>query len=125
MLDTLPSELVRSPLEHVILNIKKLNLGSPESILALAMDKPKMSDIASTVLILKEAGALLRNSAGEYTEADGDITFIGRMMADLPIDIKISRLILFGHCFGVLEECIVIGRWTLLLQLIFYYLFLR
>lgn len=85
-------------------------MGSPESVLALAMDKPKLSDIATTILVLKQAGALLRTSDGVYTELDGDLTFIGRIMADLPVDIKIARFIVLGHCFGVLEECLVIGE---------------
>lgn len=110
MLETLPPELIRSPLDNIVLKAKKLNMGSPESVLALAMDKPKLSDIATTIQVLKEAGALLLNTNGVYTELDGDLTFVGRIMADLPIDIKIARLILFGHCFGVFEECLVIGR---------------
>lgn len=110
MLDSLPPELIRNPLEHIVLKAKKMNMGSPDAVLALAMDKPKLSDIATTILILKEAGALMRNCAGVYTELDGDLTFVGRIMADLPIDIKISRLIMFGYCFGVVEECLVIGE---------------
>lgn len=110
MLETLPSELIRSPLENIVLKVKKLNLGSPVSVLALAMDKPKLSAIATTILLLKEAGGLLRHSAGLYNELDGDLTSIGRIMADLPCDIKISRFIILGHCFGVLEECLIIGE---------------
>lgn len=110
MLETLSPELTRVPLENIVLKAKKLNMGSPESVLALAMDKPKLSDIATTILVLKEAGALLRTSYGVYTELDGDLTFIGRVMADLPVDIKIARFIVLGHCFGVLEECLVIGE---------------
>lgn len=112
MLETLPPELIRNPLENIVLKAKKLNMGSPVSVLALAMDKPKLSDIATTVLVLKEAGALLLTSNGAYTELDGDLSFIGRVMADLPIDIKIARLIIFGHCFSVFEECLVIGKRT-------------
>lgn len=110
MLETLSPELIRVPLENIVLKAKKLNMGSPESVLALAMDKPKLSDIATTILVLKEAGAMLRSSDGVYTELDGDLTFIGRVMADLPVDIKIARFIVLGHCFGVLEECLVIGE---------------
>lgn len=112
MLETLPPELIRSPLENIVLMAKKLDFGSPESVLAMAMDKPKLSDIAKTILVLKEAGALLRNCGGVYSELDGDLTFMGRIMADLPIDIKISRFILFGYCFGAVEVCLIIGEWN-------------
>lgn len=102
-------ELVSSPLENVILKSKLLEMGSPESILALAMDPPKLSDIANTILVLKESGALLRTCNGEPSEVDGDISFIGRIMANLPIDVKIAKLIIMGYCFSILDECIIIG----------------
>lgn len=110
MPETLPPELIRCPLENIALKAKKLNLGPPDSILALAMNKPKLSDIANTIVILKEAGALLRSTVGASSELDGDLTFIGRIMAELPVDIKVAKLITLGYCFGVLEECLVIGE---------------
>lgn len=104
------SELVSSPLENVILKAKLLEMGSPESILALAMDHPTLSDIANTILVLKEIGALLRTCNGKPSDTDGDISFIGRIMANLPIDVKISKLIILGYCFSILDECITIGE---------------
>lgn len=43
-------ELQTNPLENIILKAKQLNFGKPEEILALAMDKPDLKDIANTVL---------------------------------------------------------------------------
>lgn len=103
-------ELVSSPLENVILKAKLLKMGSPESVLALAMDHPTLNDIANTVLVLKENGALLRTCDGKPNDVDGDISFIGRVMANLPIDIKIAKLIILGYCFSILDECIIIGK---------------
>lgn len=105
-------ELVSSPLESVILKAKLLEMGPPTSILALAMDRPDLNDIANTILILKEVGALLRTCNGEENNMDGDISFIGRIMANLPIDVKIARFIILGYCFSILDECIVIGMHT-------------
>lgn len=102
-------ELVSSPLENVILNAKLLEMGSPESILALAMDYPNLDDIANTILVLKEIGALLKTCNGKVDDMDGDISFIGRIMANLPLDVRISKFIILGYCFSVLEECIIIG----------------
>lgn len=102
-------ELVSSPLENVILKAKLLEMGSPESILALAMDHPKLGDISNTILLLKETGALLRTCNGMSSDVDGDISFIGRIMANLPIDVKIAKLIILGYCFSILDECIIIG----------------
>ena len=41
---------------------------------------------------------------------DGHLTFLGEILADLPVDPKIGKLLLLGHVFGVLEECLVIGK---------------
>lgn len=102
-------EMVRCPLENVVLKAKLLDMGRPESILALVMTPPALSDIRNTVLILKEIGALYKMVGGNYDPYDGDLTFIGRVMASLPIDVRISRLIIFGYIFSVLEETIIMG----------------
>lgn len=104
------SEMLSNPLENMILKTKLLDMGKPEQILALALDKPKLSSILQSVLMLKECGALLRTCGNAIASMDGDITFIGQIMADLPIDIRLSKLIIFGYCFSVLSECIVIGK---------------
>lgn len=103
------AELVTSPLEHVILKTKQLNLGSPEQVLALALDKPYLDEIHNAVLRLKEMGAMLITTKGKTVPRDGDITYIGEIMSRLPIDVKLSKLVAIGYCFGVLEECIIIA----------------
>lgn len=103
------AELVTSPLENIILKTKQLNLGSPEEVLALALDKPYLDEIHNAVLRLKEMGAMLTTTNGKAKVRDGDITYIGEIMSRLPIDVKLSKLIALGYCFGVLEECIIIG----------------
>jgi hypothetical protein len=40
---------------------------------------------------------------------DGELTFLGRVLGDMPCDIRIGKLLVLGHVFGVLEEAIVIG----------------
>ena len=41
---------------------------------------------------------------------DGDLTFVGHVMASLPVDVKVTKLFMLGHVFGCLEECLVIGQ---------------
>lgn len=103
-------EMCRSPLETVVLKSKQLNMGSPQEVLALAMDRPALSDIQNTILLLKEVGALLLTRDGKYLEDDGDMTFIGHVMAALPVNVHVAKLVVFGHCFSVLSECIIIGK---------------
>lgn len=109
MRETALPEILSSPLENIILKTKLLDMGAPQAILALALDQPCLTDIGNSILVLKEMGALLQKSNGVIQQLDGDISFIGRIMANLPIDVRIARFIIFGYCFSLLEECIVIG----------------
>ncbi|XP_045776416.1 probable ATP-dependent RNA helicase spindle-E [Maniola jurtina] len=102
-------EIIRCPLERLVLIAKMLDMGQPSEILALAMDPPDISNIHRTILVLKEAGALKKTLYGEWSESDGDITYLGRVMAKLPLDVKISKLIMLGHIFGCLEESIIMA----------------
>lgn len=103
-------ELIRTPLENIVLKAKILNMGSPQALLALAMDVPKLCDVANTILILKALGALLPTIDGKLVDLDGDVTFIGYVMSELPLDVRISKLIILGHCFSLLDDCIIIGE---------------
>lgn len=102
-------EMLRCPLENVVLKAKLLDMGPPPDILGLAMSPPNLSDIHNTILTLKEVGALYKTVNGNYSVQDGDITFMGRIMAALPLNIRLSRLIVFGYIFSILEEAIIIG----------------
>ncbi|KAJ6634101.1 putative ATP-dependent RNA helicase spindle-E, partial [Pseudolycoriella hygida] len=102
-------EMCRSPLEMVVLKAKQLDIGPPINIISMAMDVPTLSDFKNTILLLKEAGALLRTCNGKHSDDDGDITFIGIVMAALPVNIRVAKLIVIGHCFSVLSDCIIMG----------------
>lgn len=47
-------EMLRSSLESVTLQVKQLDMGSPKSILALAVDPPSECNIKTAVCNLKE-----------------------------------------------------------------------
>lgn len=103
-------EMLRIPLENVVLKAKQLDMGPPHTILGLALTPPNLSDIHNTILILKELGGLYKTVNGRYMEFDGDLSFIGRVMAALPLDIRITRLVIFGYMFSVFDECLIIGE---------------
>lgn len=124
--------MIRAPLARLVLLSKQLNMGTPESILALAMDPPDRANIMKTILQLKEVkymltvkyficpimfnnvfvlqiGGLLVTCDGEVSMVDGDMTLLGHVMASLPLDVHISKLIMLGYLFGCMEECIIMG----------------
>ncbi len=80
----------------------------------MAIEPPKLIDIERTILLLKEVGALtLSKKQDDGTidcdPSDGDLTYAGKIMANLPIDVRLSKLILLGHVFGKLKEAIIIA----------------
>lgn len=102
-------EMTRCPSEQLVLKAKMLNLGSPCSILGLALDPPTLNDIEKAVLTLKEVLALLTTCEGKFEHHDGDITVMGKIMSTLPVDVHLGKLIILGHVFGCLDDCIVIA----------------
>ncbi|KAM8921066.1 ATP-dependent RNA helicase TDRD9 [Pelodytes ibericus] len=103
-------EMLRCPLGSTILKVKLLDMGEPRALLATALSPPNISDIERTILLLKEVGALAVNSnQREENPYDGELTFLGKVLAQLPIDLQLGKLIVLGHVFGCLEECLIIA----------------
>ncbi|ESP02791.1 hypothetical protein LOTGIDRAFT_110746, partial [Lottia gigantea] len=102
-------EMQRCPLESLVLKTKIFDMGEPKAILGLALSPPRLDEIERTVLNLKEVGALATGLRGSNVKHDGDLTYIGRILADLPLDIRIGKLLVLGHVFCLLEECLIIG----------------
>ncbi|XP_011696838.1 PREDICTED: putative ATP-dependent RNA helicase TDRD9 [Wasmannia auropunctata] len=99
-------EILRAPLANVILKTKLLDMGEPKALLALSLDPPNLSNIQNTILLLKEVGALLNRGT---QEVDGDLTPLGRVMASLPLDVRVTKLIILGHIFDLLPDTIIIA----------------
>ena len=102
-------EIQRVPLTQVILDVKLLGMGTPKELLALAISPPDLLSMRRTVVALKEIGALLTTVKGRQCREDGDLTVLGELIAMLPVDVRLGKLIVLGHIFGVLEETIVIA----------------
>uniref|UniRef100_A0A672Q1U8 ATP-dependent RNA helicase TDRD9 n=1 Tax=Sinocyclocheilus grahami TaxID=75366 RepID=A0A672Q1U8_SINGR len=104
---TIP-EMLRSPLASTLLKVKLLDMGDPRSVLSTALTPPNLNDIERTVLQLKQIGAL-SDQSNSQRQFDGELTFLGRVLAHLPVDLQLGKLIVFGHVFGCLEECLIIA----------------
>lgn len=55
-------------------------------------------------------GALSAKSEGRGHNEDGELTFLGRVLAQLPIDLYLGKMVVLGHVFGCLDECLIIGQ---------------
>ncbi|XP_049684304.1 ATP-dependent RNA helicase TDRD9 isoform X3 [Accipiter gentilis] len=102
-------EMLRCPLGTTVLKIKKLDMGGPKALLATALSPPDVGDIERTIFQLKELGALTTGVQTEDDPHDGELTFLGRVLAQLPVDLHLGKLIVLGHVFGCLEECLIIA----------------
>ncbi|NXL38850.1 TDRD9 helicase, partial [Glaucidium brasilianum] len=106
--ENLIPEMLRCPLGTTVLKIKKLDMGGPKALLATALSPPSMGDIERTILYLKELGAL-KTCVQTEDPHDGELTFLGRVLVQLPVDLHLGKLIVLGHVFGCLEECLIIA----------------
>lgn len=55
-------------------------------------------------------GALSVKSDGRGQNEDGELTFLGRVLAHLPVNLYLGKMIVLGHIFGCLDECLIIGQ---------------
>ncbi|CAB1330971.1 unnamed protein product [Coregonus sp. 'balchen'] len=55
-------------------------------------------------------GALSVGNDGQgQRRFDGELTFLGRILPHLPVDLHLGKMIVLGHFFGCLEECLIIA----------------
>ncbi|WP_456384638.1 ATP-dependent RNA helicase HrpA [Desulfolithobacter sp.] len=94
---TLP-EIQRSNLAEVILQMISLRLGDPRKFPFI--DPPSPRAVNEGYTILRELGAL---------DAKNQLTSRGKLMAKLPLDPCISRIIIEGESLGALREIEVIA----------------
>ena len=105
-------EILRTTLENPILKLKIYDSEhEPSEILLKTINPPKEGIILRTIFNLEKMGALIKgevkekNFNGEIRRyyKSGVITKIGRIFAELPIDIKYSRLIMISFALGEIE----------------------
>ncbi len=96
-----PPEIMRSNLAEIILRMVDLRLGHPAAF--PFVDQPKPKHIKDGYDTLIELGAILRK------EKDYSLTEKGRTMARMPLDPKISRMLLAAEEEGCLREIAIIA----------------
>lgn len=57
-------------------------------------------------------GALSAKCDDGGQNEDGELTFLGRVLAQLPVNLYLGKMIVLGHVFGCLDECLIIGNWV-------------
>jgi ATP-dependent RNA helicase DHX57 len=96
-------EILRVPLEQMVLRIKVLPLfknKTVESVLRDMIEPPLEEGMQSAIVRLKGVGAL---------DTDCDLTPLGFHLASLPVDVRIGKLLLFGAVFCCLDSALTIA----------------
>ena len=104
-----PPEILRANLADVILRMLSLQLGNIENF--PFVDPPASRAIHDGLDLLQELGAIEKSARNTDSEGTGSfrLTEKGRRMARLPIDPRISRMLLEAEEEGCVAEVLVIA----------------
>jgi len=69
-----------------------------------------LNPVTISSVCVHQVGALASLRSGAVNPHDGRLTFVGRVLASLPVDIRVGKLVMLGHVFGMLDEAIIIGE---------------
>ncbi|EGC41863.1 DEAH box polypeptide 36 [Histoplasma capsulatum var. duboisii H88] len=93
-------EILRLSLQDLILRVKICNLGEVEQTLSEAIDPPSPKNIRRAIEAHKEVKAF------SNTE---NLTPLGRLLAKLPLDVFLGKLIIYGAFFKCLDSAVSIA----------------
>lgn len=104
-------ELLRIPLEKLCLQLLQLQIP-PGRFLREALDPPPEPAIRAALDMLMEVGAVVAqicDNGDELGEMALDLTSLGQVLARLPLDIHLGKMVVFGVCFCCLEPVLTIA----------------
>ncbi|XP_012735215.2 ATP-dependent RNA helicase DHX29 [Fundulus heteroclitus] len=94
-------EILRVPLEELCLHIMKCQYGSPEEFLSRALDPPQAQSVSNAVNLLRKIGACQPNNHV--------LTPLGHHLANLPVNVKIGKMLIYGAILDCLEPIATIA----------------
>ncbi|CAN5468430.1 ATP-dependent RNA helicase HrpA [soil metagenome] len=103
-------EILRSNLAGVVLQMEHLGLGNPLKFPFI--DRPQPKRVADAYRTLEEIGAIHRRGtkgAEKGAANTPDLTEIGRVLARLPLDPRVGRILVGAQDEGCLPEALVLA----------------
>ncbi|KAF9106961.1 hypothetical protein BGX27_008936, partial [Mortierella sp. AM989] len=94
-------EIVRIPLEQLCLSVKAMGEKNVEAFLSRALTPPPLTAIQSALKTLVDLSAL--------DGTTGELTPLGKHMADIPADLRVAKMLIFGAVFRCLEPILVVA----------------
>jgi small subunit ribosomal protein S24e len=95
-------EMKRVDLSNIVMHVKALNFPgmSVEEVLAATIEPPAAERVAAAIKDLQMVGAL---------DAHKNLTSLGRVLLQLPLEVQIGRLVLFGSFFKCLDQALTLA----------------
>lgn len=100
MLENTTPELVRTDLTEICLQTKLLEKNMPiEEYLMQAISPPQTTAIQRSIKLLDSLGAL---------DEDENLTTLGFHLADIPVDAKLSKMLIYGIIFKCIDPILTL-----------------
>ncbi|KAK4683833.1 small subunit ribosomal protein S24e, partial [Tremellales sp. Uapishka_1] len=93
-------EMKRSDLSNVVMHVKALNLGEVEEVLAATIEPPEPSRVIAAMEVLRMLGAM---------DGQKNLTSLGRVLLQLPVEAAIGKLCLYGSFFRCLDSALTLA----------------
>lgn len=100
--DYTPPEMLRSPLDGICLQVLRMKLGNPDKVLPLCITPPSPANVQSALDILQEIQAI------RYNQDTIELTSLGYHLADLPVDCRLGKILLFSCLLHCVESVVTI-----------------
>jgi ATP-dependent RNA helicase DHX36 len=95
-----PPEMLRTPLEELVLQLKMLKLGRAAEFLSKAMEPPNPRSVKNAIDQLQQLKAL---------DMSEELTPLGHHLALLPVAPRLGKMILFGAMFSCLDPVLTMA----------------
>jgi len=99
LLEYMCPEMLRTRLENVLLRIKILDYADVDSFLGQLMDVPNRKAVQLALETLLDIGAL---------DGQGELTSLGRILANLAIDPQLGKMMILGCIFSCVDPILTI-----------------
>ncbi|KAJ1944869.1 helicase, partial [Linderina macrospora] len=93
-------EIQRTPLEQVCLQAKALGYADSQKFLDCAISPPDKSAVVAAEKLLVAVGA--------STKVNGALTALGKYLGNIPADLRLAKMLVYGAVFGILDHILVI-----------------
>ncbi|KAI8911703.1 P-loop containing nucleoside triphosphate hydrolase protein [Gorgonomyces haynaldii] len=102
MLSSSPPEMLRMPLENVCLQIRSISKTKIVHFLGQALSPPPESSVLEAVGLLKRLKAM---------DDEEILTPLGRHLAELPVDLQVGKLLIYGAIFKCIEPVLTVAAY--------------